>query len=227
MGHPLRTDVVSDNFQIAQEGTATKLTPRSIHTMLTVFTITTQDTTFALKIFAVKTAELNLCIMTQTEHLKLFILETQRERTFKAREISINNLDIVAYVKSKFVYVEKHIKTQLTKLYTKIMEQKCALEKQILQNALSLSSIAPDEMAFRIMKTLSYTAVTAGELINLIKCIPVDCRVRQDTECHNELPVIYQNQSYFLALRSRILIKTGTQRDCNELLPIMFKIHDS
>jgi len=190
--------------------------------MLT-FTITTQDTTFAL----VKIAELNLCIMTQTEHLKLFILETQRGRTFKAREISINNLDIVAYVKSKFVYVEKHIKTQLTKLYTKIMELKCALEKQILQNALSLSSIAPDEMAFRIMKTPSYTTVTAGEVINLIKCIPVDCRVRQDTKCHNELPVIYQTQSYFLAPRSRILMKTGTQRDYNELLPIMFKIHDS
>jgi len=35
-----------------------------------------------------------------------------------------------------------------------------------------------------------------------------------------------KNQSYFLVSRSRILIKTGTQRDCNELLPIMFKIHD-
>jgi len=32
------------------------------------------------------------------------------------------------------------------------MEQKCALEKQILQNALSVSSIAPDEMASWIMK---------------------------------------------------------------------------
>jgi len=92
--------------------------------------------------------------MTQTEHPKLFILEAQRERTFKVKsKISTNNLDIFAYVNSKFVYVEKHIKTQLITLYTNIMEQKCALEKQILQNALSLSSIAPDEMAFQIMKT--------------------------------------------------------------------------
>jgi len=44
------------------------------------------------------------------------------------------------------------------------MEQKCALEKQILQNTLSLSNIAPDEMAFHIMKTPDYTAVTAGEV---------------------------------------------------------------
>jgi len=50
--------------------------------------------------------------MTQTEDPKLFILETQRGRTFKIRsKISkINNLDIFAYMHSKFVYIEKHIK---------------------------------------------------------------------------------------------------------------------
>jgi len=64
------------------------------------------------------------------------------------------------HVNSKFMYVEKHIKTQLTKLYINIMEQKCALEKQILQNALLLSNIAPDEITFRIMKIPDCTAVT-------------------------------------------------------------------
>jgi len=50
--------------------------------------------------------------MIQTEHPKLFILETQRGRTFKAKsKISVNKLDIFAYVNSEFVYVEKHIKT--------------------------------------------------------------------------------------------------------------------
>jgi len=50
------------------------------------------------------------------------------------------------------------------------MKQKCALEKQILQNALSLSSIASDEMAFRIMRMPYFTAVTVGDVIHLIKC---------------------------------------------------------
>jgi hypothetical protein len=141
--------------------------------------------------------------------------------------MSVNNLDIYPYVNSTFVYVEKQIKKQLTKLYTNIMEQKFALEKQILQNALSFSSTAPDEMAFRIMRTTGCTAVTAGEVIHLIQCIAVECRARQTNECHNQLPVTYQHQSYFLTLRSRILIKSGIPRDWNKLLPIMFKIHDS
>jgi len=157
-----------DRYDVLYEGTATKLTPRSNHTMLTVFMITTQDTTFALA----KTAEFNLCgyIMTQMKYPKLWnpvILETQRGRTFKVRsKISINNLDIFAYVNSKFVYVEKHIKTQLIKLYTNIMEQKCALKKQILQNALSLSSIAPNEIIFRIMKTSGYDSSRDGRRSN-------------------------------------------------------------
>jgi len=112
------------------------------------------------------------------------------------------------------------------------MEQKCVLEKQIFQNALLLSNIALDEMSFRIMKTLNYTAVTSEypeypKIIHLIKSIPVDCQIRQIIKCHNELPVIHRKHSYFLAPKSRILIKTGTQRNCNELFAIMFKIHDS
>jgi len=52
-------------------------------------------------------------------------------------------------------------------------------------------------------------------------------RIRQINDCHNELPVTYQYQCYFLAPKSRILTRTSTLRNCNELLPIMFKIHDS
>ncbi|KAH0944993.1 hypothetical protein HN011_001178, partial [Eciton burchellii] len=140
-------------------------------------------------------------------------------------KISVNNLDIFAY--DKFKFVEKPIKNQLTKLYTNIMEQKCALEKQILQNALSLSSTAPDEIAFRVMKISGYTTVRAGEVIHLIKCIPDECLAKQTNECHNELPVTYKNHTYIFTPISRIVIKPGTPRDCNELVPIMFKIHDS
>jgi len=133
----------------------------------------------------------------------------------------VNNFDIFTYVNSKFTFVEKHVKTQLTQLYRDMMEQKCALEKQILQNALSLSSIAPDEMAHRIMKAPGYTA---GEVIHLIKCIPVECRARQTENCYIELPVTHGNTSAFLLPGSRILT-TGTPRDCSEFLPIMYRLH--
>jgi hypothetical protein len=62
---------------------AIKLMPKNNQIMLTVFTFTTQETILPLA----RTAEFNLCgyIMTETEHPKLSILETQRGRTFKAK----------------------------------------------------------------------------------------------------------------------------------------------
>jgi len=95
--------------------------------MSVIYTVITQETTFVLA----KASEFSLCgyNLVQTEHSKLFILKTQDGRTFKTKiKISVDNLDIFSYVNSKFIYVEKHIKTQLTQLYRDIMEQKCALE---------------------------------------------------------------------------------------------------
>lgn len=213
-------------YDVLYEGTAIKLTPKEDQRSPIIYTVTTKETTFALA----KTTETNLCgyKLVQTEHPKLFILETQKGRTFKARsQISVDNLDIFSYVNSKFIYVEKHLKTQLTQLYRDIMEQKCALERQILKNALSLSSLSPDEMAYRIMREPGYTAVAAGEVLHVIKCVATECRIRQTELCYNELPVTHNNQSYFLAPRSHILIKTGTVRECSELLPTMYHVEGS
>lgn len=214
-------------YDVLYQGLAYRLTPRpSQRESPTVYTVTTQETTFA----PARTTEMNVCgyKILRTEHPKLCIVETQPQHAFKSRSrVPIDNLDIFSYVNSKFIYVEKHMKTQLTQLYQDIMEQKCALERQILQNALSLASIAPDEMAHRIMKGSGYTAITAGEVLHLIKCVPVECRVRQAELCYNELPVTHQNKSLFLLPRSRILTKTGTPRDCHELLPAMYQVHNT
>lgn len=133
---------------------------------------------------------------------------------------------IFSYINSKFIYVEKHIKTQLTQLYRDIMEQKCALERQILQNPLSLASIALDEMAYRIMKRPGYTAITNGEVIHLMKCVPVKCKVWYTDGCYNELLVTHQNTSIFLLSWSRILTRNGIPKEpCSELISAMYKIH--
>jgi hypothetical protein len=62
---------------------ALKLMPKNNQTMLTIFIVITQERTFPLA----RTVEFNLCgyIMTETEHPKRFLLETQRGQTFKAK----------------------------------------------------------------------------------------------------------------------------------------------
>lgn len=119
-----------NNYDVLYEGLANKLSSKD-HPGSIIYTVTTQETTFALT----KTTSFSLCGYTlqRTEHPKLFIMETGKDDKFKSQKhVAVDNLDIFSYVNSKFIYVEKHLKTQMTQLYKDIIEQKCALEKQIL-----------------------------------------------------------------------------------------------
>ena len=67
-------------------------------------------------------------------------------------------------------------------------------------------------------------AMTAGEVIHIMKCIPVEVKVEHSNECYMELKVTYQNNTYFLTPRTRILKKRGTTIDCNPVLAPQYQI---
>lgn len=77
------------------------------------------------------------------------------------------------------------------------------------------------------MKGPGYMAVTTGEAIEIIKCIPVDVIVRKTEECYTELPVTVCNSSFFLIPKSRIITKLGNQRECSYELPTIYRIEDT
>lgn len=213
-------------YSILYQGSATQIQGDDDTGTTIVYSLITQDITFALT----KTREQQFCGYTliHTEHPKLFILETTKRDSLQHQgPIPMENLDIFTYMNSKFVYVEKHIRHQMTSLYHNVMQQKCELERQVITNALSYATLQPDEFAYRLMKGPGYMAVTAGEAIYVIKCIPVDVTVRRTKECYTELPVVQRNNSVFLTPKSRILTKYGNQRDCSFELPTLYRIEDT
>lgn len=216
-----------DRYDVLYEGIASKITEKTEQENNSpVYALTTQDITFALS----KIGEQHLCGYTlpQTEHPKLFILETTKERTFtQPKKLPVENLDIFTYINSKFVYVERHIKTQMTTLYQNLLKQRCLLEQQVLNNALALATLQLDEFAYTIMKSPGHMALTAGEVIHIIKCVPVQIRVRHSNECYTELPVWHGNRSAFITPKSHILTTHGTQRECSHILPVMYAINQA
>lgn len=225
---PMPTSSCNFNqYDVLYEGPATKIiTDMNKSASPVVYSLTTQDVTFALT----RTKEQPLCGYTllRTEHPKLFILETKKGDTFASRgTIPINNLDIFTYMNSKFVYVEKHIRHQMTSLYHNVMQQKCELERQVITNALSFATLQPDEFAYRLMKGPGYMAVTTGEAVQIIKCIPVDVTVRKTEKCYTELPVTVRNNSYYLTPKSRIITKIGNERECSNELPTLYRIEET
>jgi len=177
-----------------------------------------------------KTKELPLCGYTLlcTEHPKLFILEVKPGNTFaKQGDIAVNNLDIFTYMNSKFVFIEKHVKQQMTSLYNNVISQKCELERQVITNALSFAALQPDEFAYRLMKGPGYMAVTAGEAVHIVKCIPVEAMARKTEKCYTELPVTVRNSTFFLTPKSRIITELGNERECSMELPTLYRIEDT
>lgn len=215
-----------NQYDVLYEGTASKISgtmdaPYMLNT--TIYTLTTRDITFALT----QTRPHTICGYTliATEHPKLFIFETRQGNTFKTKsDTMVENLDLFTYMNSKFVYVERHVKNQMTALYHDIMTQKCELERQVLQNTLSLATIMPDEFAFRLMKSPGYMAVTAGEVVHVLKCIATDVSLRRTNTCYTDLPVTSQNTTLFLTPKSRVLVKYSTKIPCNPLLPSEYHI---
>ncbi|RLU21202.1 hypothetical protein DMN91_005575 [Ooceraea biroi] len=214
-----------NQYDVLYEGYASRMLDTFLEQPQIIYSLSTQEITFALTM----TGEEHLCGYTliKTEHPKLLILETKKGESFTTRRrISAENIDLLAYVNSKFVYVEKHIRTQMNLLYRDVLKQRCDMEQQLLKGTLSLAINSPDEFAYQIMKGPGYMAVISGEVVHIIKCIPVDVKIQHVKECYSQLPVQWNNNTYFLSPRTHILIKTGTQITCSRVIPPMYFLHD-
>lgn len=190
-----------------------------------VYSITTENTVFALA----SRDSYSICGYTlfHTEHPKLVIFETSPGIAVFKKESRIANLDIFTYMNSKFVYVEKHMRSQFSELYRNILLHQCQLEQKILHNSLAIATQSPDVFAYHFMKGPGYMALLAGEVIHIIKCVPVEVKVAHTNECYDQLPVMRENKTQFLTPQTHILLRQGTQITCNLFAPPMYLLGDA
>jgi len=74
------------------------------------------------------------------------------------------------------------------------------------------------------MKAPGYMALLAGEVIHIVKCVPVEVKLARTQECYDQLLVLRNNQTYFLTPQTHILLRQGTQITCNPLAPPMYRL---
>lgn len=63
-----------------------------------------------------------------------------------------------------------------------------------------------------------YTAMNSGEIIYLLKCKAVNVKINTLKTCFNELPIKYQNKTYYITPKKHTLQNYGTELDCNTIL---------
>lgn len=71
----------------------------------------------------------------QTEHPRILVMEEkQRNDIHLKMNILPHNADLMAYVNSKFLYVEQAYARKLDQLYTDTVHRRCLLQREILRN---------------------------------------------------------------------------------------------
>ena len=74
------------------------------------------------------------------------------------------------------------------------------------------------------MKKRGYIAAIRGDMVHIMQCAPVSFTLRTEKYCYEQAPVTVNNESYFLQPRTHILIKNGTQIECNNVIPVMVEL---
>ena len=215
------------NYDVLYQGIATKIQRISTNqgnSDSTLYAVQTGEVIFTLKIMK----SVAVCQFSgfQTEHPRLVIVKkTTHDYWFKKKPINNNNLDFFIYTNSKFVHVERHMRDQIEALYTHLVKKRCEIERDVLQTQLTMAHYHPSEFALIRMKEPGYTAVPRGEIIYLIKCQPVEISVRKTDRCFLELPVTYDNKSYFMTPTTHLLQELGNEIPCSSLMSSGYLLH--
>ncbi|QPB73972.1 nucleoprotein [Hymenopteran chu-related virus OKIAV147] len=190
-----------------------------------VYTVSDQHYGFAL---AVKSS-FRLCGFTiyHTEQPTLYIVDTTISGELPTDTSKVtHDFDWSIYTNSKFVYLERHFSTEVTQMYNIVREQRCELERKMLEHSTMLAMLAPDEFAMTIMKRPGFIAYQAGEQLHIHECVPVDVTLWRTTECHKELSVNHSGVQNFRSPKTHILRSVGTVIPCSHLAPSAFLLND-
>lgn len=145
-----------DSYKVIYEGRATKLSTTTEEPEL--YIAENAESTFAL----MAKSRLSVCgyIIYRTESPEVFILEMTSGNTFPIKtKITTEELDIFLYINAKIVYVERHIRRQIMSLCHHTRVRQCKIEKDVLSNALTLSTQFADLFAYAIIKKPGYHAI--------------------------------------------------------------------
>ena len=216
-----------DSFIVLYEGEALvrNYPATSVTTSKRIVTLQTKAMAFSL----VLTDATMLCQQHgyNTEAPGLYIIELKQNiKYFKSTHLHTLDINMNIYNSVRFVFLERALGAQLSELNAHVMDKICDLERQTLASLQSLAAVSPLEFAFAWKKQAGYTAVQRGEVIHLVKCVPVEVQVRRTQHCYQELPVTYMNMTAFMNPRSHVLTMIGEELECSEVYPVKYNLQE-
>ena len=88
----------------------------------------------------------------------------------------------------------------MSKLYHDLLTLKCQLEQQVFKNTLIIATQSLEKFAYHLMKGPGYMSIIAGEVVHIIKCIPIEVKFRQTDQCYLNFQFTKEIKHYSLPL---------------------------
>ena len=112
----------------------------------------------------------------------------------------------------------------MREINAQVMKKICELEIQTITALQSIAILDPVEFAYGWNKKPGYSALIRGEVVHMVKCVPVSVHLHTTNICTNELPVLYLGQLRYMNARTHILSEYGEEVACNAMFPVKYRL---
>lgn len=151
----------------------------------------------------------------------IVILSTNEKKIGNLKDgVPTSDVSINMQYRTKMAGMDIHLKEELNKLYANLIHNDCEMEKRILESYLHIAATDPIEFAYIYNKGPGATAITAGEVVHIAKCVPIVVSLLSSKTCYKEMPVKHMNKTMFVNPRTRILQDVGSEVPCSTLFGI-------
>lgn len=163
-----------------------------------------------------------------TDHARLVVMMENEYGGFPFSGLQgvkyVKNLDFALYVNTKFLFVAHSLRMDMENLVHEMMVAQCLQRKEIYENRLRIVQNHPELSGLLTGETQGSFGRIMGEVVNIVKCVPVPVNPRSDRDCWQELPVFYNRKPVFLMPVTRIITSHGTKVECVPALISRFKL---
>lgn len=141
---------------------------------------------------------------------------------FSGSETLPANIDLTAYINTKFLYVVTEIYKSIDEVASLIAYEMCRAKARSLKNTLNLARYYPETAGELINQRMGTLGKVAGEVLYLISCQAVPVRPREADKCYQGFPITYNAKDMFLTPLTHIISSISEEIDCTPVLAPTF-----
>ena len=105
--------------------------------------------------------------------------------------------------------------------FAKVQSELCMVDRKTLYNKLQAIAGAQNNYALLDLYGTGYHISQAGAVVYVTRCSPVDVPRQDFANCTQEIPVLYQNTTWFVDAFTRIITPFPTVVPCSDLMPCL------